>query len=238
MARTTRTDWIAAGLAALDDEGAQGVSADRLARRLGVTRGAFYHHFGSRKAFVLALLAEWEAAYTTQAIALLQAGGPPEAALDRYLAAASQMNPRREAAIRTWSLHEPLVAEFQRRADRARLAAAHAFCRQTLRSEADAALFAQVAYLCFVGAQQSPLPMGPDDFATLFRSLFALGERLSAPGLRDDERAVGNPDEREGARGRDAEPRAAGDASRGRDAAYPSAPARGRRGERQPRNNR
>lgn len=201
MARTTRTDWIAAGLAALDDEGAQGVSADRLARRLGVTRGAFYHHFGSRKAFVLALLAEWEAAYTTQAIALLQAGGPPEAALDRYLAAASQMNPRREAAIRTWSLHEPLVAEFQRRADRARLAAAHAFCRQTLRSEADAALFAQVAYLCFVGAQQSPLPMGPDDFATLFRSLFALGERLSAPGLRDDERAVGNPDEREGARG-------------------------------------
>lgn len=95
-----------------------------------------------------------------------------------------------------------------------------------------------MAYLCFVGAQQSPLPMGPDDFATLFRSLFALGERLSAPGLRDDERAVGNPDEREGARGRDAEPRAAGDASRGRDAAYAPAPARGRGGERQPRNNR
>ncbi|AJX34308.1 TetR/AcrR family transcriptional regulator [Burkholderia oklahomensis] len=191
MARTTRTDWIAAGLAALDDEGARGISADRLARRLGVTRGAFYHHFGSRKAFVQALLAEWETTYTTQAIALLQRDGPPERALDRYLAAASQMNPRREAAIRTWSLHEPLVAEFQRRADRARLAAAHAFCRQTLRSEEDAALFAQVSYLCFVGAQQSALPMGPDDFTTLFRALLALGRRLPAAGEDESDAKTG-----------------------------------------------
>ncbi|KGS07534.1 TetR/AcrR family transcriptional regulator [Burkholderia sp. ABCPW 111] len=236
MARTTRADWIAAGLAALDDEGAQGVSADQLARRLGVTRGAFYHHFGSRKAFVLALLAEWEAAYTTQAIALLQGDEPPETALDRYLAAASRMNPRREAAIRTWSLHEPLVAEFQRRADRARLAAAHAFCRQTLRSESDAALFAQVSYLCFVGAQQSALPMGPDDFAALFRSLLALGKRLPPAG---DVEADGHADRDADAdtdTDTDVAPAPAPPAAPARRASKPAA--RRSRGDRQPRNSR
>ena len=52
MPRTTRTRWIEAGFELLDMYGADGVSAERLARRLNVTRGAFYHHFSSRNDYV------------------------------------------------------------------------------------------------------------------------------------------------------------------------------------------
>ena len=39
--RNDRTRWITAGLRLLDEHGAQGISIERLARRLSVTRGSF-----------------------------------------------------------------------------------------------------------------------------------------------------------------------------------------------------
>lgn len=65
----TRDHWIAAGLNALDNDGDAGISAERLARRLNVTRGSFYHHFRSRNEFVHALLAAWEADYADRMLA-------------------------------------------------------------------------------------------------------------------------------------------------------------------------
>ncbi|MFX7793004.1 TetR/AcrR family transcriptional regulator, partial [Acinetobacter baumannii] len=64
MPKTTRAHWIEAGFELLDIEGAVGISAERLARRLNVTRGAFYPHFTSRDDYVRSLLAEWERTYT------------------------------------------------------------------------------------------------------------------------------------------------------------------------------
>lgn len=56
MKKLTRDDWIEAGLKTLDLEGYTAISGERLARRLNVTRGSFYHHFRSREDFMRALL--------------------------------------------------------------------------------------------------------------------------------------------------------------------------------------
>ncbi|MTD45568.1 TetR family transcriptional regulator [Conexibacter sp. W3-3-2] len=53
-------DWIDAALAAVEEGGLAAVAVEPLARRLGVTKGSFYHHFADRPALLRAMLAAWE----------------------------------------------------------------------------------------------------------------------------------------------------------------------------------
>ncbi|MGL3821765.1 TetR/AcrR family transcriptional regulator [Sphingopyxis sp. R3-92] len=59
--KNTASDWIDAGQRMLVDEGIAKLKVDRLASRLGVSRGGFYHHFSSRDEFLDQLVGHWEA---------------------------------------------------------------------------------------------------------------------------------------------------------------------------------
>jgi len=59
--KTTVNDWIDAARRTLIEEGSAGLKVDRLARRLGVTRGGFYHYFKDRDEFFDRFIACWEA---------------------------------------------------------------------------------------------------------------------------------------------------------------------------------
>ncbi|RYD45492.1 MAG: TetR/AcrR family transcriptional regulator [Sphingomonadales bacterium] len=59
--KNTTQDWIDAGQLMLIDEGIAGLKVDRLASRLGVSRGGFYHHFINRDEFLDQLVGHWEA---------------------------------------------------------------------------------------------------------------------------------------------------------------------------------
>jgi AcrR family transcriptional regulator len=71
--RLTAEDWVAAALAALLAEGADGVAVQPLARRLGATKGSFYWHFGSRDELLRAALARWEEVATEDVIRSVEA---------------------------------------------------------------------------------------------------------------------------------------------------------------------
>ena len=57
----SRTDWIQAGLAAVADDGPNGLRIDRLCRRLGVSKGSFHHHFAGSGDFKKTVLSAYEA---------------------------------------------------------------------------------------------------------------------------------------------------------------------------------
>lgn len=179
MPKTTRAHWIETGFALLDMHGADGVSAERLARRLNVTRGAFYHHFTNRDDYVRTLLAEWERAYTGSILALVQPGDTAETLLKRYLDVATSMHPQREVAIRAWAMREPLVAEYLQRVDAQRLAFATTLCGLDGGAPDDAAFWGRVAHLCFIGAQQTTARPDPEAFRAFFLKLFAMSQRLA-----------------------------------------------------------
>jgi len=63
VSRKDPTDWVDAALQAVEEGGLPAVAVEPLARRLGVTKGSFYHHFADRRALVRATLAEWEARF-------------------------------------------------------------------------------------------------------------------------------------------------------------------------------
>jgi AcrR family transcriptional regulator len=101
-----------------------------LSRRLNVTRGSFYHHFRNREDFVRTLLAAWEEDYTERMLAYTAQGRSAGETLTRYLSIAAEKQPGREVSIRAWSLHDPLVGEFQQRVDTRRLDFAIRTCRR------------------------------------------------------------------------------------------------------------
>jgi AcrR family transcriptional regulator len=58
--RLSREDWERAALDAIAEGGLAAVAVEPLARRLGVTKGSFYAHFGTRDELVVAALHRWE----------------------------------------------------------------------------------------------------------------------------------------------------------------------------------
>src|SRR5947209_11192144 len=67
--RTSREMWLEAGLEALAVDGPGGVRVDRIAHRLGVSRGSFHGYFANRAAYLEALLDAWEQAAIDDVIA-------------------------------------------------------------------------------------------------------------------------------------------------------------------------
>ena len=178
MRTLTRNDWIAAGFDALDAEGYTGISAESVARRLNVTRGSFYHHFRNREDFVRSLLTAWEDDYTVRMLAYAADGRSAGDTLTRYLRIATEKQPGREVAIRAWALHDPLVAEFQRRVDATRLAFAVETSRRWARMPGEAEIVGQVAHLCLIGGHQAGLRRDAGQFNPFMQRAFTAVERL------------------------------------------------------------
>ena len=53
--RLSASDWVDVGFAFLGEEGIQGIKIDRMAERLGVTKGSFYWHFKDLDDFLQAV---------------------------------------------------------------------------------------------------------------------------------------------------------------------------------------
>ena len=66
--RLGRSDWIYEAVRVLGEEGVEAVRVEPLAKRLGVTKGSFYHHFSDRDELLLAVLDTWHQRATSLVI--------------------------------------------------------------------------------------------------------------------------------------------------------------------------
>ena len=66
MAKLNRDTWVSAGINQLKELGPSGVSGEKIARRLDVTRGSFYHHFKNMDDFIEVLLDHWQTKHTIE----------------------------------------------------------------------------------------------------------------------------------------------------------------------------
>ena len=121
--RTPRTSWIDAGLRALAAGGPDAVRIDVLAQQLGVTRGGFYWHFGSREAFLEELLDEWERRCTDEAMERVEReGGDAKEKVWRagMFTFSKDLLPI-DLAVRDWARRDRSVAKRLRRVDNRRI---------------------------------------------------------------------------------------------------------------------
>ena len=57
--KQTRETWLTAALEQLREHGSGGLAIDKIARRLGITRGSFYHHFDNLESLIEELPTHW-----------------------------------------------------------------------------------------------------------------------------------------------------------------------------------
>lgn len=116
----TKDQYFDIALEVLAELGFKGLNIGVLCRRLGVTSGSFYHHFGSWQGFVDLLLETWE----HRQVLVLRARNFGRSTPDDDVRALSDLacglNHRAEAAIRAWAANDESVAVALKRVDESR----------------------------------------------------------------------------------------------------------------------
>lgn len=174
--RLSAQHWLDAALDVLADEGIAAVRVERLAERLGVSKGSFYWHFSDRPALLTALLGHWRKAGTDAVIEAVERSELRGLArLERLIdICLSPRADRMEAALRAWSAHDTAAARVAARVDREREAFVAAELAALGVPAAAAARRARVLYLALIGEYTWCTSGGaPTDRAT-FRELLGL----------------------------------------------------------------
>jgi AcrR family transcriptional regulator len=147
--------WVETARRALVEEGIGGVKVERLAHRLGVTRGGFFHYFRDREALLDRLLEHWEASCKFLPDEL-PGSTPAEAVewVDRVinrLIEEDGYDPRFDMAVREWARSDQRATWAVERADRQRLSVLERCFEGLGYATAEAVIRAKVFYLHQIG---------------------------------------------------------------------------------------
>jgi AcrR family transcriptional regulator len=173
--RSTSQDWLDEGLRILGQKGDRGLTIEALCSRLGKTKGAFYHHFGSREGFLKGLLEYWEETFTArviQTVSPLESPGERLRALDALVV--REVDLRLERTLRLWAEREPAARAVLERVDRAREGYLQEQLEAILEDPHRARLAARAHLALLVGTQM----LYQDLSRTELAELHALAERL------------------------------------------------------------
>ncbi|GAA0592387.1 TetR/AcrR family transcriptional regulator [Kribbella sandramycini] len=172
----SKRDWLDAGLTILTEEGVPALTIERLVGMLGLTKGSFYHHFGSMPGYKTALLDLYEQEFTSRFVeAVDDARAAPRARLDALMNLV--VNDRRadpEVAIRAWAMQDAEVGEVQRRIDNTRMKYLRDQWQQHTGDATEAKLMSQLIYLSLIGATHAVPPIKGKALRRLFE--FAMNE--------------------------------------------------------------
>jgi AcrR family transcriptional regulator len=152
MGRKTKQDWIEAGFSILGESGASDLTIDRLTKRLGVTKGSFYHHFENFRTYTEHLLAFWERKNTLNVIESTEKADIPSARFERFLESLDTLSPYPEIAIRSWALQDKDVRTYVERIDQFRIAQAQYWFEGLAANHAQANIFARLFHTIMVGS--------------------------------------------------------------------------------------
>jgi AcrR family transcriptional regulator len=168
-----KKEWLDAGIDLLREEGEAALTIDRLCKKLGKTKGSFYHHFADADAFADALLAEWRASLTTRIIVAVEQKQNRQRALAEE---ARRIDQRLELAIRAWGLRDKRARKAIEEVDQRRIEyMEELWSERTTRARAK--VLARVEYAAFVGALQIYPDVSSKEARQVER---ALGEALKA----------------------------------------------------------
>lgn len=173
----TRQRWLDEGLSVLAEEGAAGLRIDRLASRLGLTKGSFFHHFAGAAGYRTALLEYYEGLTLGALSAALETrrGEGTRATLawltDLATADDSIRRPELDLAVRAWASSDAEVRAVQARIDAAVIDALQNTWRPLVETDAAARTAALVPYLVSLGAAVTVPPISADELRGVYELL-------------------------------------------------------------------
>lgn len=168
----TRDAWIRAAVDLLAQEGIAGLRVERLAHRLGVTKGSFYWHFKDRRELHLTVLERWKAGRIADIEK--QTRCAPEDAPQRLLHVidvySASRNPRGiliELAVREWARRDEAAAAVVSEVDAVRLDRARRLFLACGLDDATATARAALLYAYVFGMSLLMLPVAGSELEAL-----------------------------------------------------------------------
>ncbi|HYI59637.1 MAG TPA: TetR/AcrR family transcriptional regulator [Microlunatus sp.] len=179
---TARDRWLDEGLRTLATEGAAGVRIDRIAARLGLSKGSFHHHFAGAEGYKRDLLARYEALSVDAVESAVAAAGVDASTRDvlQVLTArvgadhAALFRPELDVAVRAWSATDGEVRAVQQRIDTARIDALTRVWQRVVPDPVEARRAATLPYLVAVGAAMVVPPTDANELRALYELLLGL----------------------------------------------------------------
>jgi AcrR family transcriptional regulator len=164
-------NWLDAGLELLGSHGAQALKLDQLCEHMNMSKGAFYHHFGSMPNFRTALLAHFEAKHTTSVIDAVEAQSDTTARerLHRLMDVAVNSDPSLEVGVRAWAKQDSAAAAMLTRVDAQRIGYLRNLCEQIGHTEPER--IAELLYVVTIGGTYLAPPLSTARKRALFESL-------------------------------------------------------------------
>ncbi|KAA9158988.1 TetR/AcrR family transcriptional regulator [Microbacterium lushaniae] len=180
-----RDRWLDEGLRVLAEEGAAGLRIDRVAARIGLSKGSFHHHFDGAEAYQHAVLECFERlcidALNDAIAGQGEAGADlaPREILARLTALIQPHDgglyrPRLEVAVRAWATTDAEARTVQARVDEARVRALQNVWRPLVDSDDRAHAAALLPYLVAVGGAMAMPPIDAEELKGLFELLLPL----------------------------------------------------------------
>ncbi|MBN1119472.1 MAG: TetR/AcrR family transcriptional regulator [Anaerolineae bacterium] len=174
MVRKSKQDWLETAFNALSENGGDSPTIDQLTKRLGVTKGSFYHHFGSYQDFKEQLLDYWEETLTQGVVALTEGTDDPREIFSRFIAALAQTDPGSEIAIRAWAIRDEDVRARVERVDAGRVEIVRRWLGDVSASDDQAYAFSRLMNTLLVGCYSVIPPIVGEDLVAFMQEFFAL----------------------------------------------------------------
>jgi AcrR family transcriptional regulator len=184
-----RDRWLDEGVAVLSEEGAAGVRIDRIAARLGLSKGSFHHHFDGATGFKRDLLAHVEG-LLVDTVRTAISGRDNRATPGDVLAHLTDLvhdqrglyRPELEVALRAWATWDADARQVQARIDRDRLDMLRDVWRPITADDDEARRAALLPYLIAVGATVLVPPVDAEDLHEVYRQILPLVPGRTVPG--------------------------------------------------------
>lgn len=170
---SSKEAWLNEGLAVLSELGVSSLRIDRLAERLKLSKGSFYHHFAGISGYRLDLLSHYEGKYTDRYIDEIEAqpGLSPRAKYDQLQRAVLSEDggrPDLDLAIRAWAAQDDDARLMQARVDARRIEYLTTLWEEITGDHEDAVDMGRLIYLLLIGAQQIVPSLSSDELSRVY----------------------------------------------------------------------
>lgn len=171
--RVSKGEWVQAALDVLRTEGHTVLSAERLARKLGVTRGSFYHHFANMDEFHMAVLQQWQNIHTDDII-FSDTHPDPSRELARLIQHTLNMSMALENGINAWAGANSRVAEFVAKVEKRRMDRLIEIYQAVCGDEEKGRRLAKIGYYGLLGAAHAVPRLSQEELRQLLMEVHEL----------------------------------------------------------------
>lgn len=166
--RLRTEEWLDLGLKQLTEQGAAGLTLECLCKKIGRTRGSFYHHFKDHSMYIEAMIVQWKKISTDNIITEVNRLTNPVERKKALTSLAMALDKKLEFAMRQYAQSNPTAAKYQNIVDEIRIEyLTEIYEKVENLPKKEAENIAKLEYAAYVGGQMIQVTSSETDLGKL-----------------------------------------------------------------------